>query len=215
MSRDSASWRDLKVEAGCRIKVWMCVGARNGHTVLITAGIHGDEYEGPAAVIGLTKTFRPENVSGVVIAIPVVNPLAFAAGSRTTPDDGLNLARVFPGNPNGSITERLAYAVFTKFVSRANYLIDLHSGGVEYVFVPLSGFTGNRVGTIPLIPRRCVSACRSFGSFRQRMAYFPMKHRSVGLLRSVTNTSAPDSFRQKVFRYIGAASFQSSLLAGA
>lgn len=142
MSRNSASWRDLEVEAGCRIKIWMCVGARSGPTVLITAGIHGDEYEGPAAVIGLTKTLCPEDVSGAVIAIPVVNPLAFAAGSRTTPDDGLNLARVFPGNPNGSITERLAYAVFTEFVSRANYLIDLHSGGVEYVFVPLAGFYG-------------------------------------------------------------------------
>ena len=68
-----------------------------------------------------------------MIAMPVVNPLAFAAGSRTTPEDGLNLARVFPGNPNGSITERLAAVIFNEYVSRANYLIDLHSGGVIFV----------------------------------------------------------------------------------
>ncbi len=133
---------DVRIDASCALKIWECVGAKIGPTVIITAGIHGDEYEGPAAVMELTETLLPEEVSGTVIAMPVVNPLAFAAGSRTTPEDGLNLARVFPGSPNGSITERLAAVIFNEYVSRANYLIDLHSGGVEYLFMPLAGFYG-------------------------------------------------------------------------
>lgn len=149
MSGCSAAWQDIPVDVSCVLKVWKCVGAKTGPTVLITAGIHGDEYEGPAAVMKLTETLLPEEVSGTVIAIPVVNPLAFAAGSRTTPEDGLNLARVFPGNSNGSVTERLASAIFNEYVSRANYLIDLHSGGVEYLFVPLAGFYGEPVRDNP------------------------------------------------------------------
>jgi predicted deacylase len=149
VSAGSAAWHDFPVGTSCSTKVWTCAGSRSGPTVLITAGIHGDEYEGPAAVMRLTETLLPEHLSGTVIAIPVVNSLAFAAGSRTTPEDGLNLARVFPGNANGSITERLASAVFSEYVSRANYLIDLHSGGVEYVFVPLAGFYGEPVRDNP------------------------------------------------------------------
>jgi N2-acetyl-L-2,4-diaminobutanoate deacetylase len=142
VSECSAAWQNVPIDASCVIKIWECVGAKFGPTVVITAGIHGDEYEGPAALMKLTETLRPQAVSGTVIAIPVANPLAFAAGSRTTPEDGLNLARVFPGNPNGSITERLATFIFNEYVSRANYLIDLHSGGVEYLFMPLAGFYG-------------------------------------------------------------------------
>jgi predicted deacylase len=97
----------------------------------------------------ITESLDSGDLSGTVIAIPVVNPLAFAADTRTTPDDGLNLARVSPGNPNGSITERLAAAVFRAYVSRANYLIDLHSGGVEYLFLPLAGFYGDTVRDNP------------------------------------------------------------------
>lgn len=149
MSVGSAAWHDLPVGTSCSTKVWMCIGPKSGPTVLFTSGIHGDEYEGPAAIMRLTETLIPGKVSGTVIAIPVVNPLAFAAGSRTTPEDGLNLARVFPGNASGSITERLASAVFTEYVSRANYLVDLHSGGVEYVFAPLAGFYGEPVRDNP------------------------------------------------------------------
>jgi hypothetical protein len=58
------------------------------------------------------------------------------------PEDGCNLARTFPGNPNGGPSEQLAAAIFGELVTPADYLIDLHSGGVEYVFLPVAGFYG-------------------------------------------------------------------------
>src|SRR5207344_3566991 len=78
--------------------------------------------------------------SGSVWLIPGANPLAFAAGTRTSPEDGVNLARVFPGDASGTPTQRLAYWLFSSFAEKADYLIDLHSGGVEYKFLPVGCF---------------------------------------------------------------------------
>jgi N-alpha-acetyl-L-2,4-diaminobutyrate deacetylase len=74
--------------------------------------------------------------------IPVANPFAFSAGARTSPGDGINLARVFPGKKDGTPTELLARFLFDEFASKVDYLIDLHSGGVEYEFFPVAGFYG-------------------------------------------------------------------------
>lgn len=139
----SAGWQRLEVAEDLSLDVWVCRGVAPGKTALLTAGVHGDEYEGPAAILHLPKVLHPENLRGTVIAVPIANPLAFAADSRTTPGDGLNLARVFPGKANGSITERMAAAIFDIVTgSGVDYLIDLHSGGIEYVFLPLAGFYG-------------------------------------------------------------------------
>ncbi len=108
---------------------------------VITAGIHGDEYEGPMAAIRLTQSLAPAQVRGTVVIVPITNPMAYHAGLRVTPEDGKNLARTFPGDPRGSLTERLASSLFS-WISQASLLIDLHSGGVEYEFAPLAGFYG-------------------------------------------------------------------------
>jgi predicted deacylase len=138
----SAEWTQVSVELALALDVWTCRGVEDGPNVLLTAGVHGDEYEGPAAILEIVRRLDPRTVRGSITAIPVVNPMAFAAGTRTSPDDDVNLARVFPGDPKGSVTERLAAAVWDRFVSRTQYLIDLHSGGVEYVFLPVAGFYG-------------------------------------------------------------------------
>ena len=90
----------------------------------------------------LAERLRTEAIRGTVVLVPVANPLAFGAGTRTTPEDGRNLAREFPGRAEGTITQRLAAAIFSRLVEDARYLIDLHSGGVEYEFTPLAGFYG-------------------------------------------------------------------------
>ncbi len=124
---------------------------------VVTAGVHGDEYEGPAAVAELCRQLRPEEMQGSLIAIPVVNPMAWYAAQRTSPDDGLNLARTFPGKSGGSPTERLAAGIFD-IARQADFLIDLHSGGVEYRFVPLAGFYGE-----PASDNASFRAARRFG----------------------------------------------------
>lgn len=158
LAPNSSRWTSLYVEAGISIDAFLCRGASLQPLALVVAGIHGDEYEGPAAVARLAAHLRPETMRGSVIAVPVANPMAFAAARRTTPDDGLNLARTFPGNPRGSPTERLAAWLFECLVRRAGYLVDLHSGGVEYRFLPLAGFYG-----APESPNPSFQAARRFG----------------------------------------------------
>jgi predicted deacylase len=123
--------------------VFLARGAQATPLALLTAGVHGDEYEGPDALARVSHILAKEHLRGSVIAIPVVNPLAFGAAQRLTPADGKNLARCFPGCSDGSPTERLAHAVFETFVRTATHIIDLHSGGVEYVFKPVAGFYGS------------------------------------------------------------------------
>jgi len=137
-----SGWHAWQAAKDVRIDVFCCRGATAGPLALVTAGVHGDEYEGPAAVFSLPEVLSPDCLHGTVIAVPVANPAAFAAGTRLHPEDGCNLARTFPGYPNGGPTERLAAAIFEELASRADYLIDLHSGGIEYVFLPVTGFYG-------------------------------------------------------------------------
>ena len=61
-------------------------------------------------------------------------------GTRTSPVDGENLARIFPGDPQGTLSHQLAYALMTTVIARADMLIDSHSGGVRLAFVPVAGF---------------------------------------------------------------------------
>ena len=106
---------------------------------------HGDEYEGIFAVRRLFEELKPEEMSGTFLGIPVCNTLAFENLSRETPvyADGLNLAREFPGNPSGSYTQRLADALMSfalrNLRSGADALIDLHSSGTRYEYLPMMG----------------------------------------------------------------------------
>ncbi len=152
MSPHSSAWVSWPVDAGLvepvRIEAYVTRGAKVHPLALITAGVHGDEYEGPAAIASLTQLLDASVLAGSVIAVPVVNPMAFAAAQRLSPD-GKNLARTFPGIATGGATERLAAWFFEEIAGHADYLIDLHSGGVEYRFLPLVGFYGDAAAGNP------------------------------------------------------------------
>jgi uncharacterized protein len=137
-----SGWRVLDVGDGLSIDVFYCRGPSPGPLAVVIAGVHGDEYEGINAAGRLCAELRPGCISGTVLVVPVANPPAFAAGTRLNPPDGANLARCFPGNPSGSPMERLAARIYSDVASHAQYLIDLHSGGVEYDFLPVAGFYG-------------------------------------------------------------------------
>src|SRR5262249_19699553 len=137
------------------LDVFTCSGRQPGPTALIIAGIHGDEYEGPAAIWEVAGTLRPEQLSGTVTLIPIASPLAYQAGTRLTPPDGVHLPRVFPGDPDGSPPARRAHFLFETFGRSSDYVIDLHSGGVEYEFVPVAGFRGEPVADNPSYRAAC------------------------------------------------------------
>jgi predicted deacylase len=119
-------------------------GAAPGPTLLAAAGVHGDEYEGMEAIRQVFHTLDPHRMTGTFIGIPVANPLAYAGRSRATPAhvDGLNLARVFPGDSDGTITRRLAHhllALVERLVGPDDLFIDLHSGSADVTFAPMIG----------------------------------------------------------------------------
>jgi predicted deacylase len=100
-----------------------------GSTVLLTAGIHGDEYEGQIALRRLVHHLPTEELTGRIILLPAFNAPAVRAARRTSPLDGGNLNRAFPGAPKGSPTGALAGFVVEHLVPMADFVLDLHSGG--------------------------------------------------------------------------------------
>lgn len=108
----------------------------NGPTILIEAGNHGDEYEGPIALGELLREIDPADVSGRIIAIPAINVRAVEAGTRTSPVDGLNFNRSFPGDFNGTLTSQIAAYVHDCLFPISDYFLDLHSGGSSLMILP-------------------------------------------------------------------------------
>lgn len=115
-------------------------GREPGKTLLVSAGVHGDEFEGMAALHQVYDRLDPSALKGTFVAVPVVNPPAFEAGLRTNPDDRQDMARVFPGHPAGTVTEQLAHALTHRFIRHADLFCDLHSAGQYYAMPPLTGY---------------------------------------------------------------------------
>ncbi len=105
-----------------------------GPVILMIGGTHGDEFEGPSALMRLVDDLSLEDITGQVIIIPGLNAPAVRLSSRVSPLDNVNLNRAFPGNPAGSISEQIAYYVETELFPMADAAVDLHSGGKASVF---------------------------------------------------------------------------------
>jgi predicted deacylase len=106
--------------------------------LLITGGVHGDEFEGPFAIRKLAEHEALAGLSGRLTLAPIVNEAAFALGRRVA-EDGLDLARVCPGCVDGSVTERAAHAL-AELIRAADFYIDLHTGGAALSVWPMTGY---------------------------------------------------------------------------
>lgn len=140
LTRRNIAFAGLPQGEAARFPLIEITGAEAGRTAVLVAGIHGDEYEGPAALWELARTLDPATLAGRVLIVPIANGAAFGAGQRESPVDGVNLARVFPGDPHGTLSHRLAHALMEEVVARADILIDSHSGGRLLAFLPVAGF---------------------------------------------------------------------------
>jgi predicted deacylase len=107
-----------------------------GPTALLTAGIHGDEYEGQIALARLARELDPARLAGRLVIVPTALPPAALAGRRTSPVDGGNLARLFPGDPAGPQTAQLAEGIVRLLLALADLVVDLHSGGSTLEYLP-------------------------------------------------------------------------------
>ena len=126
-----------------RLPATVLHGNGTGKTMLITAGVHAGEYVGIQAAIELSQKLKIEKVNGTIIIIKVMNRPAFEARNGSMGlDDGKNLNREFPGNPDGTEMERLAWAISQELQSAADYYIDLHSGDDYEKLTPYVYYAG-------------------------------------------------------------------------
>lgn len=108
----------------------------DGPTVIVEGGNHGDEYEGQIAIAELIRDLDPALIQGRLILMPSDNVHAAIAGRRTSPIDGKNFNRCFPGDPHGTITEQIAAYVADTLFPISDAFITLHSGGSSLVMIP-------------------------------------------------------------------------------
>lgn len=109
---------------------------RNGQgpTLVITAGVHGDEYEGQIAIATLARSLQPQDIRGRLILLPMLNAPAVEAGTRISPLDDGNLNRLYPGDPRGPPSEMIAHYHEEMILPRADHAVDLHSGGSSLLY---------------------------------------------------------------------------------
>jgi N-alpha-acetyl-L-2,4-diaminobutyrate deacetylase len=128
-SRDDSGWGTVPVPI-------VVVANGTGPTVLLTAGNHGDEYEGQVTLLDLARTLDPAAVQGRVLILPAMHYPACAAGRRLSPLDGRDFNRCFPGDPFGGFALSLAHFVDSVLLPLCDYQMDLHSGGTGMDIVP-------------------------------------------------------------------------------
>ena len=148
----------------------------SGPDVLLTAGNHGDEYEGQIALLKLMRSLSAEAVRGRVIIIPQLNLPAAAGGRRTSPLDEGNLNRLFPGDPLGSPTAQIAHFVDTVLLPMTQVSLDLHSGGSSLEYLPCVYAT---VSPDPARQARLQAAIAAFGAPLALMAQQEISSRSL------------------------------------
>ncbi|MFA7578820.1 N(2)-acetyl-L-2,4-diaminobutanoate deacetylase DoeB [Castellaniella sp.] len=153
-SRDDSAWGAIMIPI-------TVVRHGPGPTALLTGGNHGDEYEGPVALVKLARNLKMDQVRGCVIIIPFLNYPAFVAARRTSPIDSGNLNRLFPGNPEGTVTEKIADYVQRHLLPMADYVLDLHSGGKTLDFLP---FAAIHLLDDKVQQAACEAAMRAFGA---------------------------------------------------
>ena len=119
------------------IPICLIHGTKPGKTVLLTAGVHACEYPGAAAVMELCRELEPSQVSGRLILVPMLNVSSFYERLPfVVKEDGKNLNRMFPGDPQGSYSQQLAAQIRRELHAKADYLIDIHSGDAPELVMP-------------------------------------------------------------------------------
>ncbi len=106
-----------------------------GPTVLITAGIHGDEVNGIEVVRQIIAKGINRPKIGTIISIPVINIFGFLHLNREFPD-GRDLNRVFPGSAKGSLASRVAHKLVNEIVPHADLILDYHTGSANRFNAP-------------------------------------------------------------------------------
>ena len=149
-------------DAGTQIPVTIITGMTNGPVLALVAGTHGSE---PSPIVALQRVraeLNPAELSGTVILVQIANLPSFV--HRTVyrgPWDQKNLNRVFPGHPQGTVSERIAYAITTCVIDQCDALVDMHSGDANEALRPYSYW--NKLGIDDAVDARARDLALAFG----------------------------------------------------
>ena len=125
--------------AGLDVPLVEINGSEDGPLLTVISGVHGCEYASMDGVRRWTGSLEARDLRGRVRAVPVLNlPASRARTPFVVPDDGKNLNRCFPGNPDGTLADRLAYAAFTQLISGSDAYIDAHCGDMVEALEPFA-----------------------------------------------------------------------------
>src|SRR5690349_18172957 len=134
------------MDAATIIPVVVVNGAKPGKVLALVSGAHGTEYVSIIAIEKLIAQIDPAQITGTVILVPLVNVASFEQKvPHVNPVDGKSMNRFYPGNPNGTHTERASWLITKEVVEKCDYLIDLHGGDLDESLRPYSYWapTGN------------------------------------------------------------------------
>lgn len=136
-SKARLEWKASQSFSGGEVvsPVLVAHGIRQGPRLCLTAAVHGDELNGVEIVRRIANALDPTEMSGSVIAIPIVNLFGFSRNSRYLPDRR-DLNRYFPGSPRGSIAARMAHGFFENVVRHCDALVDFHTGSFDRSNLP-------------------------------------------------------------------------------
>lgn len=113
-------------------------GCNDGPTLWINGTVHGDELNGSYAAWQLTREIDIQNLSGNLVVTPICNPPAFANRNKISDIDGMDMDTSFPGDPEGMLTQRIAYALYQEIKKNATALINFHTMATPYKANPYS-----------------------------------------------------------------------------
>jgi hypothetical protein len=116
------------VDPGTRIPVTVANGRTAGPVLALVAGTHGSEYTSILALQRLRPTLDPARMRGAAILVHMANPPSFYGRRVYYSPDGKNLNRMYPGKPDGTVSERMAHAITREVIERCTHLADMHCG---------------------------------------------------------------------------------------
>ncbi len=212
-----------KLHTRTKIQVPIIVerGKKEGPTLLVTGGIHGNEINGIEIVRQLISKKYNKPEFGMVICIPVVNVFGFLNQARQFPD-GRDLNRVFPGSPRGSLASRFAYHIIKEIAPLVDYCIDYHTGGDSRFNVPQVRISRNDIASLELAkvfsPSFIIKSARREKSFRETLHKLDKKvllyegGKSLHIDDEITKTGLHGALR--VMQHLGMRNFENELAEG-
>ena len=170
-----------------KVPIIVVRGKSDGPTLYVGSTMHGPEMTGAEVIRRITREHvDPKKLRGTIVALPITNPLAFSNHTMNTPQDWYNLNRVFPGNPTGPTSFRLADLLIQQCVSKCDYVMDFHANPS-----PAMCFSITKESNKTAVYKKSLALAEAFGITNIRMKLSLEPHRAGTLTDVVQGLGKP------------------------